>query len=112
MLTRHGFRVSAFTDPVEAIKRFSEAPDDFDAVITDVHMPAMSGLQVLEKISGQRPDLPLILSSGNFEDWVKDVAKTFGVRAFLFKPYTSKSLAKSLTSHLYRGSEEIVEIRS
>jgi two-component system, cell cycle response regulator CpdR len=50
----------------EALQEFSE--HDFDVVITDVSLPAMSGLDLARKILNIEPKAPIIIASGYFLD--------------------------------------------
>jgi CheY-like chemotaxis protein len=50
----------------EALREFSE--QSFDVVITDVSLPAMSGLDLVRHILGVKPSVPIIIASGYFFD--------------------------------------------
>ena len=67
----------------EALQEFAEHP--FDVVITDVSLPAMSGLDLARKILAIVPKAPIIIASGYFLDLS---VKTWGpnVRAIV-KPF-------------------------
>ena len=67
----------------EALQEFSEHP--FDVVITDISLPAMSGLDLARKILDIEPKAPIIIASG----YLLDLSlKTWGpnVRAIV-KPF-------------------------
>ena len=67
----------------EALQEFAE--QTFDVVITDVSLPAMSGLDLARKILTIEPKAPIIIASGYFLDLS---LKTWGpnVRAII-KPF-------------------------
>ena len=67
----------------EALQEFSEHA--FDVVITDISLPAMSGLDLARKILNIEPKAPIIIASGYFLDLS---VKTWGpnVRAIV-KPF-------------------------
>ena len=67
----------------EALQEFSEQA--FDLVITDISLPAMSGLDLARKILNIEPKAPIIIASGYFLDLS---VKTWGpnVRAII-KPF-------------------------
>ncbi len=59
MLADHGFRVLAASDGAEALALASHTP--IEAVLLDLMMPGMSGLEVLGRLKAQDPDLPVIV---------------------------------------------------
>jgi LmbE family N-acetylglucosaminyl deacetylase/ActR/RegA family two-component response regulator len=54
---RGGFQVSHTQDPATALAR--AAAEDLDLVVTDVRMPGMSGIELLEALRKHAPDLPV-----------------------------------------------------
>ncbi|MBF0200025.1 MAG: ABC transporter substrate-binding protein [Desulfamplus sp.] len=64
ILEKHGYRVTAHTNPLEALEKFKSSPHDFDLVITDMSMPEMSGDTLIDEIKNIRGDLPVIVCSG------------------------------------------------
>ena len=63
LLKRLGYQVEMFTDPKEAVQRFSESPDLFDAVVTDLLMPDIDGFEVARRVAEMRRDCPVIVCS-------------------------------------------------
>lgn len=70
------------------------AAEQPDVVLVDLRMPEMDGLQVLEKISTQSPDTPLIVVSatGMVGDAVE--AMHLGTWDYLLKPVTDLSIVR------------------
>jgi len=93
-LTRLGYTPTVETDPVAAIQRF--ACGHFDAVITDLTMPQLSGLDVGRKLLHIRPDLPIILSTGYSSTLDADRVRALGFRDLLIKPYNIGALGECL----------------
>jgi DNA-binding response OmpR family regulator len=79
-LTRLGFEVTGCESAEEALECFRDHPADFDAVVTDLSMPAMSGMELARQLLALRPELPILLVSGQFrpEDVVE--ARQIGIR--------------------------------
>ena len=67
-----------------------------DLMITDYHMPGMTGLQLLQKASAQsgRKNFPVILYSGSMTEHMKSFAIQAGAYAVLSKPYNFRDLAE------------------
>jgi CheY-like chemotaxis protein len=92
-LERLGYRVSAFQDSSKALAAFSAEPASFDAALSDLSMPFISGLEVVSALRTFRPDLPVVLASGFFQTSDQEAAKKMGVDEFLTKPFSSTELA-------------------
>jgi len=67
LFNQSGFRTRVFTDPTRALDAFLHDPQNFDLVITDQTMPALSGDQLARRIREKQPDTPIILCSGRSE---------------------------------------------
>lgn len=70
----------------EALKILEENPD-IDAVITDINMPIMNGLEMIEEIKKTKPDLPIVIMSAHTETEYINSAKELGVDNYLLKPF-------------------------
>jgi PAS domain S-box-containing protein len=92
VLKRLGYRVSGYTDPRQAFAAFEADPRAFDAVITDVAMPGMTGFELARKTLDLRPDTPVVMTSGYVRQEDQDAALNMGVRAFILKPDTIEEL--------------------
>jgi CheY-like chemotaxis protein len=64
----------------------------------------MTGDQAAPRLRKQRPDLPIILSSGYSEAEAIWRFESNGVTAFLQKPYTARSLAEKIATVLTQGT--------
>ncbi|MBE2213746.1 MAG: PAS domain S-box protein [Opitutaceae bacterium] len=65
VLRRHGYRVLEAAESREALEHWSLQGSAIDLVISDIVMPGrMSGLELCERLTAQRPDLPVIVLSG------------------------------------------------
>lgn len=58
-----------------------------DVVVTDINMPVMNGLDMIEIINKLYPALPVIVMSAHTETEYIDKAKDLGVRSYLIKPF-------------------------
>ena len=59
VLQDEGYAVRAFTDPVEAVELFR--PGTWDLVISDIKMPGIDGLEVLQRIKAVEPTIPVVM---------------------------------------------------
>jgi PAS domain S-box-containing protein len=96
MLGLLGYQVEARTSPVAALEVFRAGPDTFDAVITDMTMPHLTGWSLAREILAIRPEIPIILCTGFSDQANEEKARSAGIRAFLFKPLIMQELATAV----------------
>ena len=84
-----GFDNEAFSNPEEAIALF-QSERDFDVVITDLKMPKIDGKEVLNKIRGLDPTIPVIVITAH-----RDHLPLRANRIF-YKPIDIQALVKFL----------------
>ena len=100
ILKRLGYDVLAFSHPGAALAAFRQAPNGFHAVITDMMMPGMSGVDLAREILATRPGLPVLVTSGRMHATDLARAESAGVRDTIAKPFTVQLLAESLAKAL------------
>ena len=95
MLERADFMVVTAIHGRDALERFRS--QQIDAVVTDMVMPEMDGIEVIRAFLAERPGLPIIAVSG-VHDWADylTLATTLGARAGLKKPVRSVDLIRAL----------------
>ncbi len=64
MLDEHGYRVYEAGDGAEALDLVRAAPEELDLVVSDISMPRVNGVQLLQVLASETPELPCILISG------------------------------------------------
>jgi PAS domain S-box-containing protein len=94
-LERLGYRTTICTDPAEALRRFVAAPEDFELVVTDLHMPVMTGLDVARGVLTERPNTPVLLISG-YGGPTAEKVKALGIREVIAKPLSIARLARAV----------------
>lgn len=78
----------------EALEQLAQ--HDFDVVITDVRLPDMSGLSILDKLQAEMPTLPVIVITAHGSmDMVVDAMQR-GASDFISKPFDKARLAVTL----------------
>ena len=94
IVARDGHEVEAFTNPVQALQRMLQSP--FHIVMTDIRMPQMSGIELLERIKARFPETQVILFTGyaSVDDAVKAIKK--GAFYYVEKPLTPDKILSVL----------------
>jgi PAS domain S-box-containing protein len=96
ILKKLGYTVTGFSDSDEAFRTFSNQPENYDLIITDMTMPHMDGSQLSRSILSIRPDIPIIMYTGFSELMDRDKAMAIGIKEYLMKPIVVNDLAKSV----------------
>jgi PAS domain S-box-containing protein len=96
LLEKFGYRVTAFVSSQDALDAFTETPDNFDLVITDMSMPGLNGADLAGKIRKIRPEVPIILSTGYRDAALRDKILTAGVSYLLDKPINVGQLMQTI----------------
>jgi two-component system response regulator HydG len=89
-LSRHKFQIAWKTLADEAFELL--ATSDFDAVVTDLNMKGMSGIELCQRIVANRPDVPVVVITafGSLETAVAAIRA--GAYDFLTKPFEMEAL--------------------
>jgi len=67
-----------------------------DCVIADIHMPGMSGLDLVRQLAARDSKVPMILITARAEPDMPSKAATGGAVSLLIKPFRAKALTDSL----------------
>jgi CheY-like chemotaxis protein len=94
-LTELGHQAMAVSDAERAVEQLAHRT--FDAVITDVSLPGMSGIELAKELVKKYPKLPVVISSGYGALDVESLLGQGEVRVWVLpKPYDMDMLEKTL----------------
>ncbi|OGR02970.1 MAG: hypothetical protein A2284_07450, partial [Deltaproteobacteria bacterium RIFOXYA12_FULL_61_11] len=96
LLESLGYRVRWFTSGSEAIAELDLHADEYDAVVTDLRMPEVGGLEVAAAARVCPKRLPVILTTAYADGITPDQARAAGVAELLLKPFRKSDLARVL----------------
>jgi DNA-binding NtrC family response regulator len=100
ILSDNGYVVSAAVNAEAGIDLFDEGNGEFDLVFSDVILPGINGVELVEQLLLKKPDLRVLLSSGYMDDRSHQAAIQDREFDFIQKPYTSSDLLKSMRKAL------------
>ncbi len=104
-LTKYGYDVEVFDNPVKAIDRFDEK--EFDVVVTDLRMEDLNGIQVLEHVTARAAKTKVIFITGYATVENAREALVKGAFDFIAKPFKPNDLRMAITKAAlalgYRG---------
>jgi DNA-binding response OmpR family regulator len=95
-LTRSGYEVEAYEEPLRALERFGAHPAWFPLVIADVTMPDLSGLDLVRRLAELSSEVQMLLLSGlplSTEPLPEQLRQRV---SFLQKPFVPRMLLESV----------------
>ncbi|HLD46656.1 MAG TPA: response regulator, partial [Desulfobaccales bacterium] len=98
LLGEAGYEVLTAPSAIEALKISAAA--DLDLVLTDMKMPKMTGIELLEKLQHLQPDLPVIIMTafGTVEKAVSAMKK--GAFDYILKPFKNDEILVTIAKAL------------
>jgi DNA-binding NtrC family response regulator len=110
-LRRAGFQPSWKTAADEALALLDQ--EDFDVVVTDLHMKGMNGLALCERIAANRPDVPVVVVTAFASMETAVAAIRAGAYDFINKPFELEELKLTLEHAVQHRAlrEEVKRLR-
>ncbi len=84
-LEKEGFEIDCFEDAVGVVQRLEQQQPD--AIITDVRMPGIDGLELLKRIHARYPELPIVIMTAHSDLDSAVAAYQGGAFEYLPKPF-------------------------
>lgn len=111
ILLDDGYLAKAYTSPIKAMEEFR--PGAWDMVVSDIKMPGMSGLEVLQKVKEKEKDIPVIMITAYATVDMSIQALRKGAYDMLTKPFEPEELIYRIKNALQQSKllEENRELR-
>jgi CheY-like chemotaxis protein len=102
ILEFQNFKIDVAKNGDEVLKFLQKG--DFDAVLLDINMPVMDGMECIEKIRGLDNDklakIPVVAITGNARNYTKEDFDKAGFNAVLTKPLNFDQLVDTVKALL------------
>lgn len=99
VLTEMGHRVTPCVSGMEALSYLTQSGENYDVVLTDLTMPRMSGVDFARRAHELRPQLPVVLITGDTGKIDEATARRSGIADFLEKPLSTQQLSEALAKN-------------
>jgi putative two-component system response regulator len=109
ILESAGYQVTSARSAERALALLDEA--EFDLVVSDVVMPGLSGLELLEAVRARHASLPVILVTGAGTYDTLSQALTRGAAGLVTKPFAHSDLQTAVAHALERSTRSRDELR-
>lgn len=94
VLSCQGFQVETTNEAVAGLTLASER--DYDAILLDITMPQMDGVEFLERLRERKPEVPVIVITGNPTIRNAASAVRLGADDYITKPFTPEAIVQSV----------------
>jgi FixJ family two-component response regulator len=102
LIRSHGYKARAFSSATAFLA--SRSIRTTSCLIADVHMPAMTGVELYSRLVESRNAIPTILVTAYPDDGVRARALTAGVICYLSKPFNADELLACIRAALGRAN--------
>ena len=95
-LVKNGFSVLRAQDGMEAISVYRKHQKRIALVVTDMGLPAMTGMDEFKQLKELNPFVKVLFTSGFFEPEIKTELQTAGAMGFIQKPYRHADVLRKI----------------
>lgn len=93
LLQREGFEVLEAVDGLDALELLQQMGGAVDVLVTDVNMPRMTGIELLERVKAEFAALPVVfISSDPVKEQIEMLGRPSSRVLFLQKPFRPQAI--------------------
>jgi PAS domain S-box-containing protein len=96
VLRRMGYAVDGYTSPRQALDAFIAEPRAYNAVVTDLSMPGMTGIDLARALRAARQDVLIVMTTGYVRPDDQAAVAQAGIQELILKPNTVDELGQVL----------------
>ena len=100
LLPRAGYQTLAAMDGEEAIEVYLRHQDEIDIVLLDLGLPKLTGVEVIQRLKIENPEVKILVVTGYLEPERKAAILRAGVKDCINKPYSVPDIVERLGSLL------------
>jgi PAS domain S-box-containing protein len=101
ILTKQGYRVTTCISPIEALEKIRAPESSVALLITDLAMPEITGLELIDAVRILRPELPVLLATGHFDQQAHLKVARLQSAIVVTKPWMVSTLSRAVQSLLH-----------
>jgi FixJ family two-component response regulator len=93
-LSSLGYGSSGYASAEEYVRAIEDR--SFNCIVTDIHMPGMSGLDLMRRLAAQRSSTPVVLITARSDSSLEAKAAAAGAVCLIRKPFEINDLIKCI----------------
>ena len=99
VLRDKGFPTVVFSESPQALDYLADNLDSVALLLTDGSMPLISGIDLVEYVRAQKPDLPVVFITAYAQAIDEKALQRLQVNTFLQKPFSIDEMLEAVTEH-------------
>lgn len=103
VLSTMGYRTQTFSNAVSALNFINTSGQRVGAIICDIHMPRVNGMDFLEMLGKTGKLIPVIMITAFGSEQIARVAKSKGAYGYLSKPFQLKDVEELVRRAVANG---------
>ena len=100
LLEMEGFEVLAHAKPADFLTQLATLKSPPDLLLSDVHLPGQSGIELLHELNARGFQFPVILISAAASHALATEAEMAGAKTLMRKPFALEDLMSTIDEHL------------
>ncbi len=101
LLTPLFHKIYLGTNGLEGLELFKEYQDEIDLIITDINMPKLNGLDMLDRIKEISPFIPMVITTAHNDTNFLHRAIDVGVTGYINKPVDVRKLIEIIKKNVF-----------
>jgi len=99
--------IQGAVDGVDALEIINESEDEFDFIITDINMPNMDGIELIQRLRQQLDyaSIPIMVVSTEWSKEMKQKGKDAGATSWIVKPFNLKQINIGIIKTVEKANE-------
>lgn len=93
-------------DGKDGLEKFIENQEKIDIIVTDLSMPNMDGLEMIEEIKKINKDVPVLITTAHQDISYLKQAIELGVTSYIIKPIDIRNIIKSISKAIEPANEK------
>ena len=101
-----GYKVDAFTDPIDALSSFKK--NVYDLVLLDLNMPKMNGVELSQELQNIDPDLLFRFITATSKEYIENlkIKNPNLEKNIIYKPLWLNEIRTTIHSLLYNNDQQ------
>ncbi len=102
LLSQAGYKVDTNINPDKGFKQALK--NNYDAIVLDLKLGEVDGIDLLNDIRGKKPDLPVVIITGYPTPESRKQSEELGVSDYILKPFEPDEFVNSLNRATYKAT--------